>query len=238
MVPGARVVRYGRTWRIGRTEQALGVLSGRIGYEREASSIEQYDEEQKDFIEYAIRSGAATPFAIDLSTQVLAIQHRPPEISMGGAANALALLLSDQEHRWTTEPPSRRIPLIEWRQGVHKVTRARFVVKQPNPHYTDTPDLEALIEQANAEVARLELQAENGIDLDSPFLDQTLRHIENNYGEARLIGVRADGTESTYSTAMHAEELTTEAATNADGEVDLMSLLQAVAGSTDQDDTD
>ncbi|WP_440900344.1 hypothetical protein, partial [Actinosynnema sp.] len=109
--PGALITRYGRQWRIGRVEEARGVLSGRIGYEREASSVEQYDEEQKDFVEYAIRSGAVTPFAIELETLVLAIQHRPPDISMGAAANALAQLLSDPEHRWTAEPPSRRIPL-------------------------------------------------------------------------------------------------------------------------------
>ncbi|WNV83706.1 hypothetical protein [Umezawaea sp. Da 62-37] len=235
--PGARIARHGRTWRIGRTGEALGVLYGRIGYEREASSIEQYDEEQKDFVEYAIRSGAATPFAIELDTLVMAIQHRPPEISMGAAANALALLLSDQEHRWTTEPPSRSIPLSEWRLGVEKVTRARFVLRKPNPHYTDTPDLEALIDGADAETARLELQGAQ-LDLDSPFISQTLSHIQNNYGEARLTGVTSTGEESTYSTTMQAEELTTEAGTNADGEVDLMSLLQAVAGTPNQDHTD
>jgi hypothetical protein len=156
---------------------------------------------------------------------------------MGPAANTIAMLLSEAEYRWSAEPDGRQIPLSIWRQRMSHITRVRLVVRRPNPHYQDTPDLEALINQSDAEVARLELQSEHGVDLNSPFLQQTIRHIEAGYGEGYLSGITSDGTESTYSTLLHSVEQTTEAPANDDGEVDLMSVLQNVAGQSDQGDT-
>lgn len=232
VVPGATVDRYRRTWIVGQTEEHLGVLYGRIGYERDASQFEIYDEEQKDFVGVSIRTGNVTPFAINLNSLVLAFQTKPPEIVMGSVANAIAALLSEDDARWRAESLlARRMTLNEWVQSVDRVTRIRFFIRQPNPHYQDAPDLEALIEQAQAEVGRLELQADGGLDLNSPFVEQTLRHVdEHSYGEARLTGSTVDGTESVYATDIQTVEEVTEAPTHPEtGEVGQASLAEAVA---------
>ncbi|MFI6026387.1 hypothetical protein [Amycolatopsis magusensis] len=236
IVPGATVERYRRTWIIGQTEQHSDVLYGRIGYERDASVFEIYDQEQKDFVGVSIRTGTVTPFAINLDTLVLAFQTKPPEIVMGSVANAVASLLTEGDARWRAESLlARRMTLSQWREGIDRVTRIRFYIRQPNPHYQDAPDLEALIEQAQAEVGRLELQADGGLDLESPFVEQTLRHVdEHGYGDARLTGKTADGAESVYSTEIHTVEEVTEAPAHPEtGEVGQASLADAVAAETE-----
>lgn len=236
VVPGATVERYRRTWIVGQTEEHLGVLYGRIGYERDPSVFEIYDEEQKDFVGVSIRTGNVTPFAINLDSLVLAFQTKPPEIIMGAVANAIAALLSEEDARWRAESLlATRMALSEWVQGVDRVTRIRFFIRQPNPHYQDARDLEALIEQAQAKFARLELQADDGLDLNSPFVEQTLRHVdEHSYGEARLTGSTADGIESVYSTEIQTVEKVTEAPAHPEtGEVGQASLGEAVAAETE-----
>ncbi|WP_414936500.1 hypothetical protein [Amycolatopsis sp. cmx-11-51] len=232
IVPGARIERYRRTWIVGYTELHGDVLHGRIGYERNPSVFEFYDEEERDFIGVTFRLGNVTPFAINTTNLVLAFQARPPEIVIGSVSNAIAMMLSEGDSRWHVESLlASRMSLREWTQSVDRVTRIRFNIRQPNPHYQDAPDLEALIEQARAEVGRLELQAAGGLDLASPFVEQTLRHVdEHKYGEARLTGTTSSGTESIYSTEIATVETVVEApADPATGEVGQASLADAVA---------
>jgi len=232
ITPGESVERYRRTWIVGQTETHGEVLYGRIGYERDASVFEIYDQEKKDFIGVSIRTGTVTPFAINTSNLVLAFQTKPPDIIMGSVANAIAQLLSDDDLRWrAVSLLARRMTLAEWRRSVDNVTRIRFHIRQPNPHYQDAPDLERLIEQARAEVGRLELQSESGLDLESPFIEQTLRHVdEHNYGDARLTGITENGNESVYSTEIDTVEEVTEAPAHPEtGEVGQASLAEAVA---------
>lgn len=243
IAPGQRTERYGRTWIIGRTEHRDdGSLFGRIGYQA-GGTVELWDEDQQDFIDVAVQGGFATPFLINVRTSALAFQPRPPQIKIGAVTGAFKALLSTaDEEPWSIYSAARRVSLDEWLDRVIKVTHVRMRMRRPNPHYEDTPNLEALLEQSEADVVRLEARSKDGLKIESGFIQETLRHVGAGYGDARLTGtVREESgeRETVYDTEIGTEEQTSEAPANPDsGEVSTESLQQALAVPDDEGDTD
>ena len=97
------------------------------------------------------------------------------------------------------------------------------------------------MEQAEAELALLELQAEKGIDTTAPFIAQSQVHVERGYGEARYVGLRGVETsevrETVYNTTLGSEEEVVEVAVREDGEVDRSDLAQTLALDVQEQDT-
>lgn len=91
----------------------------------------------------------------------------------------------------------------------------RFTVKVPNPRWQGAPDLQAVMEESEAEVVSLEVENEAGINLDAPFIAQTEHHVERGYGDARYVGLARDESgvhETVFSTKLGTEETTDEVA--------------------------
>lgn len=239
--PGASVERYGREWVIGRTEEEDGVLSGRIGFRGAEGLAEIWDDQATDFVPTAVPQGQAVPFAIDLATGRLALQTRPA-LKINGLTGALEALLSEGNLRWRIRSPRARMSFSDWRASVDRVTKVRLRVVKPNPTYRDTPNLEALIEQAEAEVVVLEMQADHGINTDTTFITESQEHIDRGYGEGIYRG-ESEGRETVYNTRLEAEETFEEFEVNLDGEVPHESLKTVLnepltSGDTDHDDGD
>lgn len=224
--PGAAVERYGREWVIGKTEEEDGVLTGRIGFRGTEGMAEVWNDEARDFEAIAVPQGQAVPFAIDLDGLRLVIQSRPL-LKLNGLIGAMEALLTEDQFRWRIRSPRAHMTFRDWRASVDRVTKVRLRVVKPNPHYRDTPNLEALLEQAEAEVVVMEMQAETGIDTDATFIAESQEHIDAGYGEAVYRG-ESEGRETVYNTKLQAEETYEEFDVTLEGEVPHESLRAAL----------
>lgn len=230
---GRRVRRYSREWLVGHTDVLDGTLVGKIGFQSEGETfVEVWDEALNDFATYAVTQGFTMPFAVDLDSLLLLVQPRA-QVKLNGVIGAMEAMLDQrtQERGWRIISTGPRITRQAWLDSVERVTEVRLVVRQPNPHWQDADDLQAVMETAAADVARLVLAASGGIDLDAPFLQQTLGHVDRNYGEGTLTGVRSDGRVSTFSTRLEAEELPEQLPVQDTGEVARETLKQALGAS-------
>lgn len=235
--PGQRVTRYHREWVVGGTDNIHGVLVGRLGFVGEEGVAEIWDEKTKDFTEMAVPAGMTAPWAVDLNTLTMAVQPRGNIIRLNGLLGAIRSLLSQNQPGWDIETISHKTNFEKWRETVERVTQVRMTVRKPNPHYRDTPNIESLLEQADAEYARLELNAEDGIDTDSSFIQESQNHIEQGaYGEARFVGVRGNDI-SVYNTALGSEEQPLSMPVKESGEVDQGSLARILDDQGTQEDT-
>jgi hypothetical protein len=239
---GQRITRYGREWIVGKTAITDGVLSGRIGYQGPGSVVEIWDEERQDFEDIAVPAGLTAPFAIHLSGLLVALQPRGSEVSLNALAGAFSALLSEGDYRWTLVGSRKRTTFDHWLGSVSKVISMRATVRRPNPTYGATPDIQALLEQEEAEVVSVEIRNETeGITRDSAFVQQTEIHIERGYGEATYTGVRErDGQrhETVYSTSGGAEDDSVSALVDpVTGEVDAATLREVLARNEQEDDT-
>lgn len=231
--PGTKVERYRRTWRVGAVQYRENILVGKLGYEGAEGLAEIWDEEASDFTEVAVPAGLTAPFAINLESLEMVVQPRG-QTKLNGILGAVEqMLLQLHNVPWKIRAPRKEVTFEKWRSSVAKVTSVRFRVLKPNPHYRGTPDIEALLEESEADVVRIELQADTdeGIDTNSPFVDQSQRHVESGYGEARYVGQKVTPTgarESVYNSKLNSEEETEE--TNADqyGEVPFDSLTDVL----------
>ena len=230
--PGNSVTRYGREWIVGGTTLSGDTLTGRIGFRGAEGVAEVWNDDAQDFHAIAVPAGVTAPFAVDLGRLRMAVQTRGSDIKLASLIDAFGALLSEPNQRWVLKSPQREMSFAEWRRNVSKVTSVRFRVRKPNPHYQDTPNLEALLEQAEATLVTLQMTSDDGLDTDSTFIAESQSHIERGYGEAVYHGVSDHG-ESIYNTAYRAEEVAQEADVNDDGEVSQDSLTEALS----QEDT-
>ncbi|MDO5700793.1 MAG: hypothetical protein Q4P36_04890 [Bowdeniella nasicola] len=225
---GASITRYGREWLIGKIELEPGVLAGRIGFRGEDDVVEVWDDDQKDFAPQAVPTGTVAPFVIDLCSLRLAIQPRGRDMALNGVVQAIRHLLSKTTSPWAIEPITERVSLGTWLSGVHHVTRIRFTVKQPNPHWAGAEQLEEVMENARAKLASLELAAPDGIRYGSSFVSQTQHHVERGYGTSRWEGERPDGSKTIYSSEVGVET-PVELGVGEDGEVPATAMRNALA---------
>lgn len=217
---GKSVKRYGRDWIIGGAHtDRLNIFRGRIGLRGEESTVEIWNDETKDFTETAVPEGIPSHFAIDLRSLRLAVQVRSSRMDLGSMIGAFRDLLSAGGNQWKIENPKNQMTLPEWRRKVIKVVSVRFSVKKPNPHYRDTPDLQALLESSEAINAFLELKNENGLNIDSSFVSESQSHVESGYGQSVYKGIKPDGELSVYNSELGSEEVPHEVNTNEAGEV-------------------
>lgn len=198
---------------------------------------EVWDEQAKDFTAVAVPAGLTAPFAVNLSLLTMALQPRGGAIKLNGLIGAFRELLSRDKEQWQIIAPTKETSYEEWRDSVDRVTSVRFRLRKPNPHWRDTPDLEAVLEQAEAEVARMELHSDDGIDTESSFVKQSQRHVERGYGEFVYVGVRyadtPDAIESVFNSSLDSEEQAIELPADEHGEVTSEALGKSLADELD-----
>lgn len=239
--PGSRAESYGKLWIVGQTDTSAKVLSGKLGFERTPGESEVWDEERLDFRENSYRRGLTIQFAVNLETFVLAFQ-KPSDVTAGGVVKAIIELLALEGERWEHEPYNLRKSFEDWMAEVEVVTRAKFTLKKPNPHYAEARNLEELMEQSRAYVARLEVEAEGGVDIEASFLRDTRLHVERGYGTATYTGMYRDASGrqvlTQYDSATGAEQETVELPVDSAGEVTPQSLesLAREGGSNNEED--
>ena len=80
----------------------------------------------------------------------------------------------------------------QWRASVDRVVDVRFRLRKPKSLIGEGHLIsKAVMEQAEAELALLELQAEKGLTRQPlKFIAQSQVHVERGYGEARHVGLR------------------------------------------------
>jgi hypothetical protein len=224
---GSRISRYRRTWLIGRTEFADRVLTGRIGYIGEDTVTEVWDDELRDFRDEPSANGLTTVFGVNVDTLQGLVQERKPAIGVESVNGALEDLMSaghkPRPERWTIESVQGVKDLALWLRTVTRVTSVKLTVKAPNPHYENEPDLEDLMNAFEADVVRMEIESDTGVNTGAGFLADTQRHIDRGYGEARYAGVRVDGSgehRTSFNTSVGIEELNDEVPVGDNGEVD------------------
>lgn len=177
-------------------------------------------------------AGLTAPFVVNLRTLRMALQPRGSAIKLNGLIGAFRALLAQGGDQWRIETPTKVMTFVQWRSSVDRVTAVKFRLRKPNPHWQGAPDLEAVMEEAEAAVAILELENEDGIDSASQFVAQSQVHVERGYGEARYVGVRGAGTsearETVYNSSIGSEEESVDIPVGEDGEVTQADLAEAL----------
>jgi len=203
--PGGEVTRYGRTWRISRPRLSGSYWTGRIGFIREGElTTVGWDPKQEDFRTEEASGGVIVPLTLSAETGVIAFQLRSGVVRPTTFTGALqGLLNQSQTYRWQVQPLVIERPYPEWRQTVVRVSEARFRLLQPNPNWADRKEVEHIVDQLEAQVARLEARAAQGEGLNdaSPLFKQALDHTLAHYGRAVVRGVDAQEVESEWDSS-------------------------------------
>src|SRR5262249_51020788 len=137
---GLPVTRYGRTWRITRTERRGSVVTARMGYDKNAGT-ETWNAAAEDFTEQVIREGTASPFALDLASGRLAFQLRGQEIKPDTFTwNFQALLNAGARanERFVHWAVRKELVGEDWETfsgRAERVDQLDFTLYHPNPHY-------------------------------------------------------------------------------------------------------
>lgn len=190
-VPGTRIERHRRVWRMGQVREDSGFLMGRIGFEK-GTMTERWNEARAAFEEAAAIAGTTSPFAIRLEDGLIAFQRRPGEIKMKTFTGALQALINEASEQvtWRVEGFTYERDWSTWVGSVAAVTNLEVTLRRPNPHYSDRKNIKAIMEGAEAELAKLKLQAasDDGIAMEDEFVRQSIEHVQAGYGTLKAVG--------------------------------------------------
>jgi hypothetical protein len=201
-VAGATITRYGRTWLLTRPLSQERIWTGRIGFIREGEfTTVGWDPQALDFRTEQAPGGVIVPFAVNTATGTAAFQLRAGVVRPATFAGALSGLLNrNPTYRWQVSPLAVVQPFSQWRESVTRVTRARFRLEQPNPGWEDRAEVEHILQDLDAEIARLEARAAHGHGLNTQgnLFQQALDHVLRRYGRAVVRGVDARDRETEW----------------------------------------
>ncbi len=187
---GTSTTRYGRTWHMAQYQSDGDTVTGRIGFDVEASA--GWDEQAKDF--RSVRPAQVSPFAIDLERMRVAFQLRGGAIRPWTFQGAFQALLNATEtpHKWTVRLEGIAQPTWEdWLEEVTRITEVVATMQRPNPHYP-SEEIEHLFEDAKLASATLGAKGDN-IDPEGGILKAAISHTLSGYGKLRAKGVRVEG---------------------------------------------
>jgi hypothetical protein len=200
LVPGTRIERHRRVWRMGQVRREGRSLVGRIGFEAPGLA-ELWDDEIADFKETERPAGTTSPFAIDSRSFRVAFQLRPGLIRAKSFTGALQALMNaaDPVDRWRVFQELETVPFAEWVESVDRILSLRIRLERPNPHYADRERVRALIEGANARMAEIVLNADpedlQGLDISDPFIVESIEHANEHGGYSALAETRGERTQ-------------------------------------------
>jgi len=109
--PDTPISRYGRTWRVSQPVHKDNFFVGKLGFMSSATETKTfYDEKRKDFVEQPVdtRQGHYVQWAIDLSTQMIAFEAKPPDIKYQSFIGAFGGLLDERPDIGLDPTPSYR----------------------------------------------------------------------------------------------------------------------------------
>jgi hypothetical protein len=197
LVPGTRIERHGRVWRMGQWHREGQAIVGRIGFESSATA-ELWDDELNDFRETSRPLGLTSPFAIDPAVLRVAFQLRGRDIRVKSFTGALQALLNEASptERWRVARETKVVPFEQWASEVDRVTDLRLYLERPNPHYEDRERIRAIVEGTNSRLVEIAAHADpedpQGIDLSDPLIREAISHAELNYGRFTAVAEQAD----------------------------------------------
>lgn len=199
--PDLAVAHYGRIWRVSRPRPVEDRVNGRLGFIVEGRSPTlTWDERRHDFIEGAAASGAFVPFAVDVRAGLIAFQLAPPDIKAQSFAGAFqSHLNANGTFRWHVRVLTRHTTFEQWYPTVGRVTRFRFVIRQPNPNWTGRERVQRIVESLRTQTMQLAGRAApgEGIDADSEEFHELVAHAILGYGEATVGGEELTSGEAT-----------------------------------------
>jgi hypothetical protein len=194
--------RFNRTWRLSRWHRSGRYYVGRLGFMGAAQfTTIDWDEEEEDFLVADASGGAIVPVAVRVDLGAVAFQLRSGLIRPTSVTGAMQTLLSRQTpYEWHVTPFIVERSFERWAEEVARVTEARFRIDRPNPDWADRPTVEFIIDDLEAEVARLVAKAEEGAGLntDGDLFRQALDHSLRSYGRAVVRGVDAHENETEW----------------------------------------
>lgn len=190
--PNVIARRYGRSWRLSRpVELDDGFLAGKLGFTRNRDETEvQYDESVQDFVEHPTTTPNAifAHWVLDLNSQLMAFETRPPDIKAGSFIGALSdILEANENYPFTVEPLTEEEAFFDWIAGVEKLIHFKAVMRPPNPHWGDRmSQLEGILEPTEADEATIDLKIDperpEGLVVPGTIIEQAARHSEAGYG--------------------------------------------------------
>ncbi len=197
--PDAKVSRYNRTWRFSKPKIRNGFLVGKMGFTSSGTERRaDYDEQTKDFIELYVDAKLSTfvLWAMDLSSQILAFEAKPPDIKYQSFKGAFEGFLDERSDiGLTVEDIVETSKFVEWVKNLDRVTKFTANLRTPNPDFSKHPKfIQELLEDTNADRARLEL-VKLQESTDSLDTEKTIREIVK-YGEDGYSSIVARGEKS------------------------------------------
>ncbi len=196
--PEYRVTRYGRTWRFARPKLIDHFyLMGKLGFERLATeAIIRYDDDLEDFVSDIRPSeqGSVSHFAIDLNSQILVFEERPPDIRRQSFLGALRALLRESDSRFEVETLADVTNFHEWIETVERVVRFSAALRRPNPEWRPrTQAIRDLIEPTGADrvdiTATVDDPEAGKLTVEDSVLGQAVEHASEGYGQIRAVGI-------------------------------------------------
>ena len=194
--PDIHISRYGRTWRVSQPIYRDESFVGKLGYMSSTTEKKTYyDEERRDFIEQPVdtKQGHYVQWAIDLSTQMIAFEAKPPDIKYQSFIGAFGGLLNERpDIGLTIERIMQPDKFFEWTKQVDRITKFTAHLRTPNPDFASRPRIiQALLEDTNADSAKVEINKnkESGETLNTK---KTIRDLVE-YGEEGYSTIIAHG---------------------------------------------
>jgi len=173
-----------------------------MGFVREGGlTTLDWDDSRQDFVRGEASSGVVVPFLIDTNDGVVSFQLIPNEVRVNTVTtNLRALLNVHASLPFVVEPLALPMTFKAWRKDVAHISRFNVRLDRPNPRYSNKR-VEDLIEGLDARRVRLRaLAADGGIDPDGSWFQQTMDHVRNGHGHARVSGItKQTGEETTYT---------------------------------------
>lgn len=175
--PDVVTTRYGRTWRLSQPKIIEdNYFVGKLGFISSATEKKTYyDEKQKDFIEQAIdsRQGHFVQWAIDLSTQMIAFETKPPDIRFQSFVGAFKDLLDERSDiGLTLEQILESAKFFEWVKKLDRISKFTASMRAPNPDFASRPQIVIeLLEKTNADSAKVELKSGRSLNTENTIHD-------------------------------------------------------------------
>ena len=200
-VPGTKVTRYNRTWRLSKPTRDETIWAGHIGFVREGElATLDWDDSTKDFVRGEARSGTVVPFIVDDTNRIVSFQLVPGKVRQTTVTGSLeALLNAEGTTRWKIVPVAFPKDFAEWWSSVARVSRISVRLTYPNPNWTGRSNVEGIMDGLNARVLRITAKPgeDASINMTSPWFDQVLSHVRLGFGKAELTGIDRDSGEAT-----------------------------------------
>lgn len=193
--PDLTVTRYGRKWRLSLPKTIDETFTvGKLGFVSSTTETRtDYDEDRKDFIEQLMdsRQGHYVQWAIDLSTQMVAFETKPPDIKFQSFIGAFKGLLDESpEIGLTLEQILESAKFFEWAERIDRIIKFTASIRAPNPDFESrTQIVRELLEETNAVYAKVELRSDQTLNTENTIHDLV------EYGEDGYSTIVAHGEE-------------------------------------------